>query len=65
MKLISFNSGQLQDREKLQNNTVKSAMSITFNRVIEVEKKEMDQDRIPTYSRVASTLRRWVVLLDN
>ena len=31
---------------------------------IKVEKKEMVQDRILRHSRINSTLRRWIVLLD-
>ena len=38
LKLISFNSGQIQIRQ-LQNNTINGAMSITINRVIIWEKK--------------------------
>ena len=43
-KLISFNSGQLQISEQLQNNTVNVAKPITINRVINSEISNWDNN---------------------
>ena len=43
LKLISFNSGQLQNRGELQNDTINGATLIAINRVIKVHTCEHGQ----------------------
>ena len=53
----------------LESSIISSDSNLTQNiirEIIKVEKKEMDQDRILTHSRLKhGTLRWWLVLLDN